>query len=146
MALKISLKPGERFVVNGAVIANGERRSTFVISNKVSILRERDIMTEGEVTTPARRVYWPIMLSYLDADHAHQYYQSFVEAMNDFMAAIENQHIKLLCVQTSLDMMHHEYYRALTGCRKLIDYETKILGTADVGRSVSTGSEDRRVA
>ena len=81
MALKISLKPGERFVVNGAVIANGERRSTFVISNKVSILRERDIMTEGEVTTPARRVYWPIMLSYLDADHAHQYYQSFVEAI-----------------------------------------------------------------
>lgn len=146
MALKISLKPGERFVVNGAVITNGDRRSAFVIQNKVSILRERDIMPEDEVTTPARRVYFPIMLAYLDATKGDVYYQEFVARMSELMNALENQDAKMTCVQVSLDMMNREYYRALTGCRKLIEYETKVLGTAYVTGSLSQGSENRRVA
>lgn len=146
MALKISLKPGERFVVNGAVITNGDRRSAFVIQNKVSILRERDIMTEEDVTSPARRVYFPIMLAYLDGTKGDVYYHEFVTRMSDFMNALENPEIKLLCVQVSLDMMNREYYRALTGCRKLIEYENKVLGVIDVPGSLSQGSENRRIA
>ncbi|HEY4544808.1 MAG TPA: flagellar biosynthesis repressor FlbT [Pedomonas sp.] len=139
MALKISLKPGEKFVVNGAVLTNGDRRSAFVIQNKVSILRERDIMTEAQATTPAKRIYFAVMLSYLDSERAQSYYQTFVERMSDFMSAIENQEMKLICVQISMDMMKGEYYRALTGCRKIVDYEAKVLGVFqnDVASSLS---------
>ena len=139
MALKISLKPGEKFVVNGAVLTNGDRRSAFVIQNKVSILRERDIMAEAQATTPAKRIYFVVMLSYLDSEHAQNYYQTFVERMSDFMSAIENQEIKLICVQISMDMMKGEYYRALTGCRKIVEYESKVLGVLenDVASSLS---------
>jgi flagellar biosynthesis repressor protein FlbT len=146
MALKISLKPGEKFVVNGAVITNGDRRSAFVIQNKVSILRERDIMTEEDVTSPARRVYFPIMLAYLDSTKGDVYYQEFVARMSELMNALENQDAKMICVQVSLDMMNREYYRALTGCRKLIDYENKVLGNLNVIGSLSQGSENRRIA
>jgi len=139
MALKISLKPGEKFVVNGAVLTNGDRRSAFVIQNKVSILRERDILTEEQANTPAKRIYFVVMLSYLDSERAQNYYQTFVERMSDFMSAIENQEIKLICVQISMDMMKGEYYRALTGCRKIVDYEAKVLGVFqnDVASSLS---------
>lgn len=139
MALKISLKPGEKFVVNGAVLTNGDRRSAFVIQNKVSILRERDIMTEEQANTPAKRIYFTVMLAYLDSEHALTYYQTFVERMSDFMSAIENQEIKLICVQISMDMMKGEYYRALAGCRKIVEYETKVLGVLqdDVASSLS---------
>ena len=139
MALKISLKPGEKFVVNGAVLTNGDRRSAFVIQNKVSILRERDIMAEAQATSPAKRIYFVVMLSYLDSEHAQNYYQTFVERMSDFMSAIENQEIKLICVQISMDMMKGEYYRALTGCRKIVEYESKVLGVLenDVASSLS---------
>lgn len=139
MALKISLKPGEKFVVNGAVLTNGDRRSAFVIQNKVSILRERDIMAETQATTPAKRIYFVVMLSYLDSERSQSYYQTFVERMSDFMSAIENQEIKLICVQISMDMMKGEYYRALTGCRKIVDYEAKVLGVLenDVASSLS---------
>lgn len=146
MALKISLKPGERFVVNGAVITNGDRRSSFVIQNKVSILRERDIMTEDQVTTPARRVYFPIMLSYLDPDKATEYYFEFVQRMTEMMNALENHEQKLQCVQISLDMMNRDFYRALSGCRKLIEYENKLLGAIDGAGGVSEGPEARGVA
>lgn len=56
MPLKISLKPGEKFVLNGAVIENGDRRSVLVLQNKASVLREKDIMHEEQVTTPARHM------------------------------------------------------------------------------------------
>ncbi len=141
MALKISLKPGEKFVVNGAVMVNGDRRNTVVIQNKASILRERDIISEADVTTPVRHVYFPIMLAYLDTANAKDYYQSFVERMTDLMNAIENPDARLLCVQISLDMMNQDYYRALTGCRKLLDYEAKVLG--HVPGSLSSSSADR---
>ena len=44
MALKLSLKPDEKFVINGAVVQNGKRRTNLVLLNKVSILRQKDIM------------------------------------------------------------------------------------------------------
>lgn len=132
MALKLSLKPGEQFVVNGAVITNGDRRSMLIVQNKASILRDRDVMTEAEATTPARRVYFLCMLSYLDNDAADGYYRRFVESMDDFMQAIENPVVRLTCAQVSFSMMNRDYYRALTGCRELIDYETQILGEHDV--------------
>jgi flagellar protein FlbT len=136
VALKLSLKPGEQFVINGAVITNGDRRSVLIVQNKASILRDRDVMTEAEATTPAKRVYFICMLSYLDADEADGYYNKFVESIDAFMAAIENPRVRLICAQVSFAMMNREYYRALTGCRELIEYETQILGEPDVAERV----------
>jgi flagellar biosynthesis repressor protein FlbT len=124
MALKISLKPHEKFVVNGAVITNGDRRSAFIINNKVSILREKDIMTAEDINSPARRIYFPIMLAYLEPECATKYYEEFVHRMTEFMGVIDNPEVKMVCVDISLQVMQGEYYRALTQCRKLIEYET----------------------
>ncbi len=131
MALKISLKPNEKFVVNGAVISNGDRRSAFIINNKVSILREKDIMTAEDITTPARRIYFPIMLAYLEPDNGKRYYEEFVQRMTEFMGAIDNPDIKMQCVDISLCVMQNDYYKALTLCRKLIEYETRALALFD---------------
>lgn len=136
MALKISLKPGEQFVVNGAVVTNGDKRTVLVVQNKAAILRERDIMTEREATSPARRVYFACMLSYLDAASADDYYPAFVEAMDGLLSAIENPKIRLVCAQTSLAMMKRDYYRAIACGRELIEYEDKVLGTPDVTEGV----------
>ena len=43
MALKLSLKPDEKLVINGAVIANVDLRTTLIVHNKASILREKDM-------------------------------------------------------------------------------------------------------
>jgi flagellar biosynthesis repressor protein FlbT len=132
MALKLSLKPGEQFVINGAVVTNGDRRTVLVVQNKASILRDRDVMTEAEATTPAKRVYFACMVAYLDPDAADAAYQHFVETMDGFMAAVENPRVRLTCAQVSFAMMNGEYYRALAGCRDLIDYEALVLGDGDV--------------
>src|SRR6476660_9159800 len=90
MPLKLSLKPGEKFVLNGAVVQNGDRRGVLVLQNKASVLREKDIMQQDEANTPARRIYFPVMMMYLDEAGAERYYDEFVRRMSEFMGAIRN--------------------------------------------------------
>jgi flagellar protein FlbT len=54
MPLKLSLKPGEKFVLNGTVLTNGDERIRLVIENKACVLREKDIMQPGKANTPVR--------------------------------------------------------------------------------------------
>ena len=66
MPLKIDLKPGEKFVLNGAVVSVGRDGRSLLLQNEAVLLREKDIMQEEDATTPARRIYFTIMLMYID--------------------------------------------------------------------------------
>lgn len=138
MALKISLKPGEKFVVNGAVIANGERRATLIIQNKVSILREKDILQAEDVDTPVRRIYFPLMLMYLEEDEAKKYYDEFALRMTEFMTVVADPEVLSRCVEISADVMSRNFYRALMNCKKLLPYEEQRLSY--VAQSLSKGA------
>ncbi len=133
MPLKLSLKPGEKFVLNGAVVQNGDRRGVLILQNKASVLREKDIMQGDEVTTPARRIYFPVMMMYLDEAGAAKFYDEFVRRLNEFMNAIRNPEMLADCVAISKHTMAREYYKALMLCRKLIEYEDERLGNVATG-------------
>jgi flagellar protein FlbT len=133
MPLKLSLKPGEKFVLNGAVVQNGDRRGTLILQNKASVLREKDIMQEEEVTSPSRRIYFPVMMMYLDEAGAQRYYGEFVRRLSEFMGAVRNPEILADCVNISRHAMAREYYKALMLCRKLIEYEDERLGHVTKG-------------
>lgn len=128
MPLKLSLKPGERFVLNGAVVQNGDRRGVLILQNKASVLREKDIMQEEEAVTPARHVYFPVMMMYLDEANALRYYDEFVLRLSEFMGVIRNSDVLADCVAISKHAMAREYYKALMLCRKLVEYEGERLG------------------
>ena len=141
MPLKLSLKPGERFVLNGAVVQNGDRRAVLVLQNKASVLREKDIMQSDEANTPARRIYFPVMMMYLDEGSADRYYDEFVRRLTEFMGVIANPDVLAMCVAISRHCMVREYYKALMLCRKLIEYEDERLG--NVPSSVPAGGDQR---
>ena len=127
MPLKLSLKPGEKFVINGVVLTNGDKRASLVIQNKACVLRERDIMQPGDANTPARRIYLPIMMMYLDPDGGEQYYNDFAPRMTEFMGAVQQLQILTACIEISRDVMACAYYRALMSCRKLFEFERERL-------------------
>ena len=133
MPLKLSLKPGEKFVLNGAVVQNGDRRGVLVLQNKASVLREKDIMQVEDANTPARRIYLPVMMMYLDEAGAGRYYDEFVLRLTEFMNVIRNPAVLADCVAISKHCMDREYYKALMLCRKLIDYEDERLGNVPSG-------------
>jgi flagellar protein FlbT len=128
MPLKLSLKPGEKFVLNGAVLTNGDKkRTSLVIQNKACLLREKDIMQPEEATTPARHIYLPIMMMYLDPEGSEQYYNDFALRMTEFMGAIQNRAALAACIEISRDVMSGSYYKALMQCRKLFEFEQERL-------------------
>jgi flagellar biosynthesis repressor protein FlbT len=141
MPLKLSLKPGEKFVLNGAVLSNGDKRASFVIQNKACILREKDIMQAEQANTPARRIYFPIMMMYLDNDEAEVYYSQFALYMTEFMDAIRDRKALSTCVEISRDVMGGFYYKALVKCRTLFDFEQERLtyGGTGISKSAARG-------
>jgi len=66
--LVLSLKAEEKFLVNGALLINGSKRSQIRIGgDDVNVLRLSDAMHPREVTTPVRRVYYAAQI-YLSGD------------------------------------------------------------------------------
>ena len=137
MPLKLSLKPGERFVLNGAVVQNGDRRGVLILQNKASVLREKDILQAEEVTSPARHIYFPVMMMYLDEANANRFYDEFATRISEFMSVVRHPDALADCIAASKHVMAREYYKALMAARKLVEYEDSRLG------NVASGLQDR---
>lgn len=61
--LVISLKPNERFLVNGALLSNGAKRSQICVEGEdVYVLRLSDAIHPDNVDTPIKRVYYLVQL------------------------------------------------------------------------------------
>ncbi len=133
MALKVTLKPGEKFVINGAVVVNGDRRTNLVIQNRVSILREKDIMLPQNADTPVKRIYFAIMMMYLDGKHDRKFYEDFVQRTSELMNAIRNQDALQNCLRIIEDVHDGNYYKALITCKKLLPFEKERLDYATPG-------------
>ena len=77
MPLKINVKSGEKFVVNGAVMVAGSKGASLVLQNEATI-SGKDVMQEKEATTPSRRIYFSILVMYLDQENAKNYRDAFM--------------------------------------------------------------------
>ncbi len=123
MVLKLTLKPGERAAVNGAVIVNGDRRASLVIENRARVLREIDIMQPEEATTPARRIYFPVMMMYLDASTRKTMSAEFEARLTEFISAVTDSEALGTCAGVAADVANEDYYKALRKCRSLMEFE-----------------------
>lgn len=125
MSLKITLKVHEKFIIGGAVIRNGDSKSTFVVENDVPILREKDIMTLAAANTPCRRIYFAIQLMYVDAKNMLEHHKTFWELVKDVADAAPSQ--KPILQEISNRILSEQYYQALKLTRKLIEYEQEVV-------------------
>lgn len=127
MALKLTLKPGERAAINGAVIVNGDRRASLVLENKARVLRESDIMQPDNATTPAKRIYLPIMMMYLDPDAGKEMQGEYEKRLTEFVNAVSSPEALADCTNLAAHVANGDFYKALSVCRDLIEFETKRL-------------------
>jgi flagellar protein FlbT len=126
MALKITLKPNEKMIVGGAVVINGNSKNTdLIIENNVPVLRQKDILSEHDATSPCSRIYFIIQLMYIDegnlTDHQHIYWK-LVRELLDSVPRLTKQ-----IDQINENILEGNFYRALKLAGKLIDYEQEVL-------------------
>jgi flagellar biosynthesis repressor protein FlbT len=125
MALKIGLKPNEKLILNGAVITNGKNRSEFLIENRATILREKDILRAEEATTYCSRIYLAIQMMYIDEGNLVEYHKTYWALVRELVQAVPStiEHVGAI----SEHLLKTEYYQALKTAKKLMDYEQEVL-------------------
>lgn len=128
MPLKITLKPGERVIVGGAVLTNGPTVAHLLVENRVPLLREKDILTEAQATTPCRKIYLVIQLMYIGDGLTSELAQLYWDLVRDVLAAAPSTND--LISQISAYIVESSFYPALKVARKLISYEEELMDHA----------------
>ena len=127
MGLKITLKPGERMIIGGTVITNGDTKCNFIVENKVPILRDKDILSAEKANTPARRIYFSIQLMYIDGEKLTDHHKLYWKLVREFLDAAPSA---LAIVDgISEKILDGAYYQALKRCKKLIAYEEEVIAS-----------------
>ncbi len=125
MALKITLKPNEKMIVGGAVITNGNIRNTdLIIENNVPILRQKDILSEKDATSPCSRIYFLIQLMYIDEENLPTHQQNYWKVVRELLQAAPSLTGRIDQINESI--LSSNYYQALKLASELIGYEKEI--------------------
>ena len=125
MPLKLILKPGEKVVINQAVVLNGRDKTELILQNKASVLRERDIMTEENADSPAKRIYFVVQMMYMFSDKERQYQANFNELVTSFIEAVPSSTPILLDIGRKV--IEGNLYGAMKACKKLMRYKEEVL-------------------
>lgn len=129
MSLKIDLKPGEKFIVNGAVLRAGKRRVSLMLENEAVLLRSKDIMQQEQADTPAKRIYFSIMLLYISSSDPQARAQ-FDGFLDDFLGVTSVREIRAALLEIRAHVDAGKFYHAMKTCKWLIDVEARLLKLA----------------
>jgi flagellar protein FlbT len=120
--LRISLRDGEKAILNGAVLrASG--RVTLYLENHAAVLRGRDVMRPEDADTPARQLYFACMLAYIDPENREQHQQSILALLPHVVALVNDSEAHVACVRFAHEAARGDYYKALGAARELIAFE-----------------------
>jgi flagellar protein FlbT len=125
MPLTINLKPRERLIVNGVVIENSGQAAKFIVHNTAALLREKDILTEAQATSPARRIYFAIQCEYLFPGKEAVFLPVIDEFLRQFAEAAPST--ASLVHDIGASVAAGQLYRALKSARQLMTREQEIL-------------------
>jgi flagellar protein FlbT len=124
MPLKLTLRPGERIIVGGAVLTNGSTVANLLVENRVPLLRQKDILSETEATTPCKKIYLVIQLMYIGDGLTSELAQLYWDLVRDVLAAAPSTND--LISQMSAYIVESSFYTALKVAKKLISYEEEL--------------------
>jgi flagellar biosynthesis repressor protein FlbT len=124
MALKIKLKPHEKFIIDGAVIKNGGTKCELFVENNVPLLREKDILGINEADSPCKRIYFVIQMMYVDEKNIAEHHRTYWALVRDIVEAAPST--KLMFQVISNHILRDNFYQALKTAQKLIEYEEEV--------------------
>lgn len=126
--LVLKLAPKERILINGAVIENGDRRSRLsIMTPNAHILRLRDAIHPGEVTTPVRRVCYIAQLVLSgDADPGTAKMQLLrgIEQLSQVLTDPDSRQQLALATAAVVEDQHYMVLKAL---RTLLPREERLM-------------------
>jgi len=138
--LVLKIAPGERFIVNGATLENGDRPSRIrIVDGNARVLRCRDALRPEEANTPVKRIYYAIQLL-ITGDLQEE----------PTVPAIDAECARLLDVFRVFDpdliptlrsmVGRGNYYSVLCHLRQLLEIEEQLFKHAALRRTAAEGA------
>ena len=115
-------------ILGGAVIKNGPTAAHLHIENKVTLLRQKDILTESEATSPCKKIYLVVQLMYIGDGLTTEFAQLYWDLVRDVLAAAPSTNDLISTMSTYI--VESNFYQALKVAKKLIIYEEELIGHA----------------
>jgi flagellar protein FlbT len=123
MPLRIKLPSKERIIINGAVLENAGEATTIILHNHADILRRKEVMSQADAQSPARRVYYALQCAYMFEDERPRYQQMAQELLNQYASAAPSSETIIKKVQD--EVKAGRLYNALRDSHSLIEHETE---------------------
>ena len=120
MSLKLEIKPNERIILGDCIVTNRGPRTRLLIKGTVPILREKDVMTPAQATSPAKRIYLAVQRMYTSKrpqEHRNLCFRLLRETLQAAPKA------RPLIESINNRILTGDLYKALKETRKLIAYE-----------------------
>ncbi|WPY94914.1 flagellar biosynthesis repressor FlbT [Limimaricola variabilis] len=125
MALKLTLRPDERIVVNGCMMRNSSRRHVLTIESHADVVRGHDLLDEDAPVTPVTRVYYLIQNALIHA-----------KLRGDLVPIIQRE-LAVLATTFGHPSLGHvfnaanfistgDYYKAMRELRPVIEHEGQL--------------------
>jgi len=127
--LVLSLKPEEKFLINGTLLINGSKRAQIRIADEdTSVLRLSDALHPDQAVTPVRRAYYAAQL-YLSGDVGEiDVLQTLHDRLNALCRVFTGTaHLETLN-KACQAAMAGRYYSVLYALKPLLEIESKLLG------------------
>jgi flagellar protein FlbT len=140
LALRLTLKPNEKIVINGCVIRNADRRQMLTIENHADIVRGVDLLAEEEAGTPVKNVYFFIQSCLLRPDIRDEMVPVIQKDLAR-LVPIFHEEIGGHIFEAANHVSIGDYYKAMRALRPLIKYEQRLLDMIQRKESLATAAE-----
>lgn len=126
--LILKLAPGERVLINGAVLENGDRRCRLTIRTlNTNVLRLKEAIHPDDVATPVARVCYDAQLLLAgDADPV-QGRRKLLRGIEQLSQVFDDRDSRVALDGATDDVINGNVYRALRQLRGLLPREARIL-------------------
>ena len=140
--LVLSLKADEKFLVNGALLINGSKRSQIRIGgDDVNVLRLSDALHPSEVTTPVRRVYYAAQIFLSGDANASDISSDIQDGLSALETVFENTPLLPQIRKSKKAVAAGRYYSLICALRPLLQLEADLLDVP--APSICAGAVDK---
>lgn len=126
--LVLKLRPGERIMINGVVMENGDRRTRLtVLTADANVLRLRDAIHPEQATTPVSRVCYIAQLVLAGEADADQGQRQVMRGIAQLLQVFRHTDERYLLNQAAAFVTQAKYYQALKSLRALLPREAELM-------------------
>lgn len=143
MPLKLNLKPGERLIINGAVVKNSDRRHVLMVETHSDVIRGKDLLEPDAAATPVSKVYFLIQTALTQVATREKLVpmiQRDLATLATVFGGAQVAHI----FEAANYVSQGDYYKALTELRPVLRHEGLLIarsaGQAPPASQASAGA------